>query len=107
MEDSSIDLVELSEIGKMRDELCDFEISSFFYRVARDDGDWWIKQIRQAIADNNPKQAVDELLRKMLIHICPYWRRSKARHFLESKKGRKEFKAIRLFMIERHFIPAV
>lgn len=103
----STDLVNLSEIGKMKDELRDFKISNFFYKIARDDGDWWIKQIRQAIADNNPKQAIDELLRKMLIHICPYRRRSKARHFLESKKGRKEFKAIKLFMIEHHFIPAI
>jgi hypothetical protein len=101
------DLVELSKIGKMRDELRDFKISNFLYKVGRDDGDWWIKQIRQAAAQDNSKQAVDEMLRRMLINACPYWKRSKIKHFLESKKGRKEFKAIRLFMIEHRFIPTI
>ena len=107
MEDSSVNLVELSEIGKMRDELCDFKISNFLYKVGRDDGDWWIGQIRQAASQNNPKRVVDEMLQKMLINACPYRKRSKIKHFLGSKKGRKEFKAIRLFMIKHHFIPAI
>ncbi|MBQ6313733.1 hypothetical protein IJI29_02695 [Candidatus Saccharibacteria bacterium] len=94
-------LIELSSIGQMRDELSDFEISRFFYRFARDDGDYWIQQIREA-AKNDP-ETVNEAIITMLIHLCRPIQRRKAKLYLESYKSKKELRAIRSYMIKRGF----
>lgn len=94
-------LIDLSTIGQMRHELSNFEISKFFYRFARDDGDYWIQQIRKT-ARNNP-ETINEALMAMLIHLCRPIKRRKARLYLESYKGKKELRAIKSYLIKRGF----
>lgn len=94
-------LVDLSNIGQMRDELSNFEISRFFYRFARDDGDYWIRQIRET-AKNDP-ETVNEAIITTLIHLCRPIKRRKAKLYLESYKGKKELRAIRSYMIKKGF----
>ncbi len=94
-------LIELSSIGQMRDELSDFEISKSFYRFARDDGDYWIQQIRET--EKNDPKTVNEAIITMLIHLCRPTKRRKAKLYLESYKGKKELRDIRSYMIKRGF----